>query len=669
MIRNIVLVLAAVFAPPTLTRATTSEAAKRGELVPVLVVSGANNHWWQWTGPSLAEMLTESGYFAVTVTTDPARDLADAQGLAAYKAVVLDYNGPRWGEAAERNFLRAVRGGLGVSVIHAANNAFEGWTEYEELVALCWRKGTGHGAFHAFDVEIGDRQHPITRNLRPLLGHPDELYHNLAHMHGTDFRILASAVSSKESGGTGRREPMVVVKEFGQGRVFHTPLGHVWPGAAATQASHRDPALRELIVRGTQWAATGRVRTGHYAANRLTRAEREAGWESLFDGANSNGWRGFRRDSFPERGWAIEAGTIHKVAQGGGGDIISERSFRDFEFDFEWRVAPGANSGIFYRVTEDYNNSWETGPEYQVLDDELHGDGRSPVTSAAALYGLIPCKGKRLAQVGEWNRGRIVVIGNRVEHWLNGSRVLSYDLNSERWRSLKAGSKFGDMPGFGESRAGHIVLQDHGDDVWYRNLRVRSLDARSELERPLFNGRDLTGWTHYLLDEGQPRDVWEVTEEGVLVCKGRPIGYLRTSANHTNFTLRLDWRFNPVTKKAGNSGVLLRQIGPDKVWPRSIEAQLQSGAAGDYWNIDEFPMSVVEERTHGRNTARTDTNERPIGEWNTYEITLWQGHCVLRVNGEVLNQAWNCMEVPGKICLQSEGAEIHFRDIVLMPLP
>ncbi|MDP6368260.1 MAG: DUF1080 domain-containing protein, partial [Planctomycetota bacterium] len=515
------LVLAVLFVLPGRALPCASSSSPEGELIPVLVVSGANNHWWQWTGPSLAEMLTESGYFNVTITNDPARDLADAQGLSAYRAVVLDYNGPRWGAAAERTFLQAVREGLGVSVIHAANNAFNGWTEYEEMVALCWREGTGHGAFHAFNVEIGDRQHPITRDLPPLLGHPDELYHNLVHMHGTDYRILASAVSAKESGGTGRREPMAIVKEFGQGRIFHTPLGHVWPGVEATQASHRDPALRELIVRGTQWAATGQVRSGHRQPNQLTAAEREAGWELLFDGATSAGWRGFRRDAFPEQGWAIEDGALRKVAQGGGGDIISERSFRDFEFEFDWRVAPGANSGVFYRVTEDHNNSWETGPEYQVLDDELHGDGRSPLTGAAALYGLIPCKGKRLAEVGSWNRGRIVVVGNRVEHWLNGSRVLSYDLNSERWRSLKTGSKFSSMPDFGMSPAGHIVLQDHGDDVWYRNLRVRSLDARGDREQALFNGRDLTGWTHFLLDKGQPQDVWQVTDEGVLICKGR----------------------------------------------------------------------------------------------------------------------------------------------------
>ena len=190
------------------------------EPIPVLIVSGANNHWFEWTTPSLKEMLEESGKFSVDVTNEPATTLADAEAIAPYRAFVLDYNGPRWGEAAESGFLAAVRAGTGVTVVHAANNAFEGWREYEELVALCWREGTAHGRFHPFDVRITDRDHPITRNLAPLVAHPDELYHDLVHMHGTDFRVLAVAHSTQESGGTGEDEPMIVVKNFGEGRRF-----------------------------------------------------------------------------------------------------------------------------------------------------------------------------------------------------------------------------------------------------------------------------------------------------------------------------------------------------------------------------------------------------------------------------------------------------------------
>ncbi|MDP6408225.1 MAG: DUF1080 domain-containing protein [Planctomycetota bacterium] len=402
--------------------------------------------------------------------------------------------------------------------------------------------------------------------------------------------------------------------------------------------------------------------------NTLSEVERAAGWTLAFDGRTHAGWRRFRGEGFPEGGWAVEEGSLHKLAGAGGGDLVSERGYQDFEFAFEWKVASGANSGIMYRVSEERGNTWETGPEYQILDDTGHHDGRRAETSAASLYAMIAPEPSVLKPVGEWNSGRILVVGNHVEHWLNGARVVAFELHDEAWKELIEGCKFKNMPGFGKERRGHIALQDHGDDVWYRNLKIRDLDFDDERAGTLFNGRDLAGWTHHLDGEVDASAVWSVSEEGVLVCRGRPIGYLRTEDDHENFVLRLEWRFNPVTKEAGNSGVLLRQLGPDKVWPRSIEAQLQSGAAGDFWNIDAFPMKVVEERTSGRNTRRTGTNESPIGEWNRYEITAWKGNVVLRVNGEVLNQAWDCLETPGKICLQSEGAEIHFRRIALTSL-
>jgi hypothetical protein len=133
--------------------------------------------------------------------------------------------------------------------------------------------------------------------------------------------------------------------------------------------------------------------------------------------------------------------------------------------------------------------------------------------------------------------------------------------------------------------------------------------------------------------------------------------------------LKLEWRFDPVTKKAGNSGVLLRRIGEQKVWPRSVEAQLQSENAGDFWNIDKFGMKTVPERTRGRNTRKTHGAERPIGEWNEYEIIVDGGDIVLKVNGQVLNRAWDVTVIPGQICLQSEGAVIQFRRIRLAPIP
>jgi hypothetical protein len=189
----------------------------------------------------------------------------------------------------------------------------------------------------------------------------------------------------------------------------------------------------------------------------------------------------------------------------------------------------------------------------------------------------------------------------------------------------------------------------------------------------LFNGRDFSGWTYFLSDpNARWQDVWSVdAKEKAIVCKGNPAGYIRTVADYTNYVLKLEWRFSPVTKQAGNSGVLLRLVGPDKIWPRSVEAQLHSGAAGDFWLIDGSPLTTPEERVDKsapRHRLRTRTNEKPIGEWNTYEITCDRGRITLKVNGEVLNEGTGAEEVAGKIGLQSEGSEIHFRNIRLIPL-
>jgi hypothetical protein len=189
----------------------------------------------------------------------------------------------------------------------------------------------------------------------------------------------------------------------------------------------------------------------------------------------------------------------------------------------------------------------------------------------------------------------------------------------------------------------------------------------------LFNGKDLSGWTHFLADpSAKKEDVWSVDpKEGILICKGNPVGYLRTEKDYTHFILKLEWRFSPITKKAGNSGVLLRVVGPDKIWPKSIEAQLYSEHAGDIWLIGGTQLQTPSERVDPNNPnhrLRTRTNEKPIGEWNTYEIICNGDKITLKVNGEVLNEGTGAEVVPGKIALQSEGAEIHFRNIRLIPL-
>ena len=184
----------------------------------------------------------------------------------------------------------------------------------------------------------------------------------------------------------------------------------------------------------------------------------------------------------------------------------------------------------------------------------------------------------------------------------------------------------------------------------------------------LFNGENLDGWNIFPAQPSDAAKVW-ITRDGVLICEGSPVGYIRTIKDFTNFELELEWRFDPKLG-AGNSGVLLRVVGPDQVWPKSIEAQLESRSAGDIWNIGEFPMHAQASRTDGRHTTKANpTNEKPLGEWNKYVILLDHGRLELRVNGELQNVAQDCEVVAGKIGLQSEGAHIEFRNIRIRTLP
>lgn len=231
------------------------------------------------------------------------------------------------------------------------------------------------------------------------------------------------------------------------------------------------------------------------ASNILTPAEADEGWSLLFDGASLEGWRGIGRDDVPEGHWLIEADALHKVASGdvplradgqprAGGDLMTLQAYDDFEMSFEWKVDSAANSGIKYNVSEamstEQGGGNALGFEYQILDDDAHPDARQGVDgnrTAGGLYDLIaPRADKPLAPVGEWNTGRIVFDDGHGEHWLNGVKVVEYDLDSPRFDSLLAASKYAPIEGFATRRTGHIVLQDHNDDVWYRNIKIRPLD-------------------------------------------------------------------------------------------------------------------------------------------------------------------------------------------------
>lgn len=202
-----------------------------------------------------------------------------------------------------------------------------------------------------------------------------------------------------------------------------------------------------------------------------------SGWKVLFDGRSTAAWRGYSRDSFPASCWVIEGDSLKTVAGAKGPcDIITRDKYRDFELELEYKVSPGGNSGVMYRVAElPGEPSWHSGPELQILDDDKYREG-SPKNWTGALYDMIAARDKTVRPVGEWNEVRLLVRGHHVEHWLNGKKVVEYELGSEATRALIAGSKFKDLPRFAREPEGHIALQHHdGGDVWFRNVRVREI--------------------------------------------------------------------------------------------------------------------------------------------------------------------------------------------------
>ncbi|MFS8615712.1 MAG: DUF1080 domain-containing protein [Solitalea sp.] len=216
--------------------------------------------------------------------------------------------------------------------------------------------------------------------------------------------------------------------------------------------------------------------TANDGQNQLTDQEKAEGWVLLFDGKTTQGWKGYNRDDVPVA-WVVEDGalTLDTAKLGsGGGDILTAGIYENFELRLEWKISPNGNSGIIYNVVEgEHPATYHTGPEMQVLDNDGHPDGKIEKHRAGDLYDLVKSSEEPVKPVGQWNQVRLVQQDGKIEHWLNGVKVVEADMNSQEWKELVAGSKFNSMPDFGKSKKGHIALQDHGDKVWYRNIKIK----------------------------------------------------------------------------------------------------------------------------------------------------------------------------------------------------
>lgn len=203
----------------------------------------------------------------------------------------------------------------------------------------------------------------------------------------------------------------------------------------------------------------------------------DAGWTSLFDGTSLDAWKGYKRDELPA-GWAIDDGMLtctHTGGKGRGDDLVTREQFNAFEFQLQWKMSEGGNSGVMYLVSEDKAKPYHTGPEYQLLDNLNHKDGGAKLLSAGSLYALYPATVDP-KPLGEWNTTRIRYQDSVVTHWLNGAKVCQVEIGGDDWNQKVADSKFAKWKQFGKNTGGHLVLQDHGFPVWFRDIKVRRLD-------------------------------------------------------------------------------------------------------------------------------------------------------------------------------------------------
>jgi hypothetical protein len=238
--------------------------------------------------------------------------------------------------------------------------------------------------------------------------------------------------------------------------------------------------MRSIVLGISTCAVAALALAAASEPNTLTAQEKNEGWKLLFDGKTTTGWRGWKQATVPD-GWKVVDGALTRV--GKAGDLITADQFADFDLMFEWRIAKNGNSGVFFHVAEapDLPNTYTTGPEYQLIDNDGHPDAKNgPDRLAAANYALHPPVNAVPKPIGEWNQSRLLVNGPHVEHWLNGVKVLEYELWSTDWKDRVEKSKFKTMPRYGLEKTGHIALQDHGNEVAFRGIKIKILDRTKE---------------------------------------------------------------------------------------------------------------------------------------------------------------------------------------------
>jgi hypothetical protein len=356
--------------------------------------------------------------------------------------------------------------------------------------------------------------------------------------------------------------------------------------------------------------------------NTLSQVEQAEGWQLLFDGETTNGWRPFNGETLS--GWIVEDGTLVGLGKGGdiGGDIVSTQEFANFELAWEWKIDAQGNSGIMYHVVEgeNFGAPYLSGPEYQMIDDMDFPQELEVWQQTGADYAMHPADPakKIIKPAGQWNSSRILFDNGHVEHWLNGEKVVEFEAWTNEWFELKNAGKWNNAPEYGLARSGRFCLQDHGSKVWFRNVKVRELPKEPK-EYNLFNGEDLTGWINF----GQEK--WFV-EDSLIVSESGPAkeyGYLATREYFDDFDLTVEFK----QESDGNSGIFFRS---------TIEDTKIAG-----WQVEVAPPNhdsggIYESYGRGWLVQIPDEKENILkyGEWNTMRVRLEGDHVQTWLNGE-----------------------------------
>ncbi len=391
--------------------------------------------------------------------------------------------------------------------------------------------------------------------------------------------------------------------------------------------------------------------------NSLTKQEKKEGWKLLFDGKTTQGWRGFKQDKVDD-GWQVIDCNLVALGKGGdlGGDIITVDKFEDFELYLEWAISEGGNSGIFFHVLENnYPTVYATGPEYQLIDDIGFPQKLEEWQKTGTNYAMHNAENKKLKLVGEFNTSRIKVKDCYVEHWLNGEKIVEYELWTDEWKEQVKNSKWKNYPGYGIARKGHIALQDHGSVVKFRNIKIRDL---TDYGKPLFNGENLDGWKIHGTEK------WYV-ENDDLVCESgeeKKYGYLVTNDSYKNFILRLEFK----QESDGNSGVFFRSILDGiKISGWQVEvAPKGNDTGGIYESYGRGWLAQIPEEKE--NILKPD-------EWNNLVILVKADRVITWLNNELMTDLRDKKigESEGVIALQIHdggGIKVRWRNVFLNEL-